>query len=132
ASGEAAPAGREASDIRLNSNENAYGPSRRVLQAIRDGISNPHRYPDAARREFEARAAESHRVSPDQVLIGCGSVEVLRVAAQALTRPGRKLGMAAPTLGAIGRFARPFGAHRVPAPPHPAVTNDLPAQPSSL
>ena len=132
ASAEAAPAGRAASDIRLNSNENAYGPSHRVLQAIRDGISNPHRYPDAARREFEARAAESHRVSPDQVLIGCGSVEVLRAATQAFTGPGRKLVMAAPTFEVIGHFAEAFGAQVIRVPLGRDFAHDLPAMLSSL
>jgi len=36
-------------DVLLNSNENAYGPSPRVLKALRDGVSEAHRYPDKAR-----------------------------------------------------------------------------------
>jgi histidinol-phosphate aminotransferase len=132
ASAEAAPVRRGASNIRLNSNENAYGPSRRVLQAIGDGVSNPHRYPDAARGDFEARVAQKHRVSTDQVLIGCGSVEILRVAAQAFTGPGRKLVMAAPTFEVIGQFAEAVGAEVVRVPLKPDFAHDLPAMLSSL
>src|SRR6202022_225352 len=85
------------SPIRLNSNENAYGPSPRTMAALRDALSEAHRYPDDSRREFKERVAQLHRVTPEQVLIGCGSVEVLRIAALVFTSPGRKLGMASST-----------------------------------
>ncbi|HEX4803820.1 MAG TPA: aminotransferase class I/II-fold pyridoxal phosphate-dependent enzyme, partial [Myxococcaceae bacterium] len=97
--------GSAAPPILLNSNENAYGPSARVSAAIRDAVGAANRYPDAARREFIERVAARHRVSEKQVLVGCGSVEILRVAVQAFTGPGKKLIMASPTFEVIGHFA---------------------------
>src|SRR5215831_16275770 len=60
--------------IRLGANENAYGPSSRVREAIGDAMAESNRYPDHARREFVKLVANKHRVSPEQVLTGCGSV----------------------------------------------------------
>lgn len=105
--------GSAAPPILLNSNENAYGPSAGVSAAIRDAVGAANRYPDAARREFIERVAARHRVSEKQVLVGCGSVEILRVAAQAFTGPGKKLIMASPTFEVIGHFAEAVGAEVV-------------------
>ncbi len=114
-------------DILLNSNENAYGPSPRVLKALRDGVSEAHRYPDKARKELPEKIAKLHHVSADQVLIGCGSVEILRVAAQAFTGPGRKLVMASPTFEVPGRFSEALGAEVVRVPLNRDFAHDLPA-----
>ena len=105
--------GSAAPPILLNSNENAYGPSARVSAAIRDAVGAANRYPDTARREFIERVAARHRVSEKQVLVGCGSVEILRVAAQAFTGPGKKLIMASPTFEVIGHFGEAVGAEVV-------------------
>ena len=114
-------------DILLNSNENAYGPSPRVLKALRDGVSEAHRYPDKARKELPEKIAKLHHVSADQVLLGCGSVEILRVASQAFTGPGRKLVMASPTFEVPGRFSEALGAEVVRVPLNRDFAHDLPA-----
>jgi histidinol-phosphate aminotransferase len=109
-------AGRLASPIRLNSNENAYGPFPKALAAMREAITRVHRYPDAPKEKFVERVAALHAVTPKQVLMGCGSVEILKVCAAAFTGAGRKLLMASPTFESIGRFAETAGAEvlRVP------------------
>src|SRR5262252_7478787 len=112
----ATPAVSAGSPILLNSNENAYGPSARVSAAIRDAVGAANRYPDTARQEFIERVAARHRVSEKQVLVGCGSVEILRVAAQAFTGPGKKLIMAAPTFEVIGHFTEALGGDVVKVP----------------
>lgn len=114
-------------DILLNSNENAYGPSPRVLKALRDGLSEAHRYPDKARKQLMEQIARLHHVSADRVLLGCGSVEILRVASQAFTGPGRKLVMASPTFEVPGRFSEAVGAQVVRVPLNRDFAHDLPA-----
>ena len=114
-------------DILLNSNENAYGPSPRVLKALHDGVSEAHRYPDKARKQLSEQVAKLHHVSADQVLLGCGSVEILRVASQAFTGPGRKLVMASPTFEVSGRFSEAVGAQVVRVPLNRDFAHDLPA-----
>ena len=64
--------------VKLNTNENPYGPSPRVLEALRAGIDDALRlYPDPASSRLCAAIAERHGVTPAQVFVGNGSDEVL-------------------------------------------------------
>ena len=65
----------------LDSNENAYGPSPKVADAIRSVTGMVNRYPFRKYEEITERIASFHKVKPDQVLFGCGSTELLRAAA---------------------------------------------------
>lgn len=97
------------SPILLNSNENAYGPFPRVLR-LPNPFQNANRYPDRNVDVLREKLAKLHKVGTDQVILGCGSTEVLRMAAAAFTGPGRKLVMASPTFEAIGSYAEAAGA----------------------
>jgi len=101
--------------IRLDKNENPYGPSPAAIAAMREGLSNCNRYPDAA-DALQQKVAEIHRVSPEQVVPGCGSSEVLRMAANEFLVPGKNLVLAMPTFDLLARYARDNGAEvrRVP------------------
>jgi len=101
---------------RLDANENAYGLSPPVRQAIQDAISQANRYPDSARSEFTELVARRHRVSVEQVLIGCGSVELLQAAGRVFTGPKKKLVTASPTFEVLGKAAEAQGTQvtRVP------------------
>src|SRR5689334_15875216 len=72
----------------LNNNENPYGPSERVLAAMRESLTGAHRYPDQAREELVQRIATEHHVKANQVLLGCGSTEILRATANAFLGRG--------------------------------------------
>src|SRR5580700_11080320 len=65
--------------IRLNGNENAYGPSTKVADAIKSSIGNVNRYPRGQYDSLTERIAAAHDVKPEQILLGCGSTEILRV-----------------------------------------------------
>ena len=73
--GEPARAGQPAGPIFLDSNENAYGPSPKVADAIRSATSTVNRYAFRKDAEVTERIAASHGVKPGQVLLGCGSTE---------------------------------------------------------
>lgn len=90
--------------ILLNSNENAYGPFPSVLR-LPNPFQNANRYPDRNVDVLKEELAKLHNVGTDQVILGCGSTEVLRMAAAAFTGPDRKLIMASPTFEAIGYYA---------------------------
>ena len=96
--------------VRLDSNENPHGPSPAALDAVRAAFGEASRYTgDAAGALVDAIAAE-HRVSPDHVLLGVGSTEVLRMAVLAFTAPDRALVSAAPTFEDPARVAKVAGA----------------------
>lgn len=64
--------------VKLNTNESPYGPSRRVLEALRAEIGDTLRlYPDPASDRLRAAIAARHGVTPAQVFVGNGSDEVL-------------------------------------------------------
>ena len=64
--------------VKLNTNECPYGPSRRVLEALRAEIGDTLRlYPDPASERLRAAIAAHHGLTPAQVFVGNGSDEVL-------------------------------------------------------
>ncbi len=73
--------------IKLNTNENPYGPSPRVLRAIAEANSDALRlYPDPNADSLKEAIAGYYSISSDQVFVGNGSDEVLAHAFQALLR----------------------------------------------
>ncbi len=101
--------------VLLNSNENAYGPLPAVLE-LPNPFKDANRYPDGLAEQLTAKLAKLHKVGTDQVVLGCGSTEILKMAACAFTGPDRKLIMASPTFEAIEFYARAARAEVVKVP----------------
>ena len=73
--------------VKLNTNESPYGPSPRVLEAVRAEAADTLRlYPDPGSDRLRAGIAAYHGVKPDQVFVGNGSDEVLAHAFMALLK----------------------------------------------
>jgi histidinol-phosphate aminotransferase len=71
--------------VKLNTNENPYGPSPRALAAISEQLNNSLRlYPEPTALRLRTAIAQSHSVEPDEVFVGNGSDEVLAHTFQAL------------------------------------------------
>lgn len=71
--------------VKLNTNENPYGPSPRVLEALQAEVGDTLRlYPDPNADRLKAVIAENFGLQPNQVFVGNGSDEVLAHAFQAL------------------------------------------------
>ena len=91
--------------VRLSSNENPYGPSTAALKAMTDGFSLAWRYPDEYADMLTEELARLHNVPVNQLLLGDGSGEILKLCAAAFTRSDKKLVIANPTFEAIARHA---------------------------
>ncbi|MDR0602143.1 MAG: aminotransferase class I/II-fold pyridoxal phosphate-dependent enzyme [Treponema sp.] len=75
--------------IKLNTNENPYPPSPKVIDAVKKAADERLRlYPDPACTEFREAAAARYGVRPEQVFAGNGSDEVLAFAFAAFFEPG--------------------------------------------
>lgn len=111
--------------VRLNANENPYGPSPAAITAMRDAFGMSARYPDDEVDNLTGDVAKLHGVGVDGVIIGAGSSEILKLTAAAFTSPSRKLVMAAPTFESIGRYATVAGAEVVNVPLDAAYAHDL-------
>ena len=111
--------------VRLSANENPYGPSPVALDAMRSALAVAPRYPDDEVDEMIATIARLHNVSEDQVVLGDGSSEILKLAALAFSSPTRKVVTADPTFESIERYGRASGADTVRVPLDAKYAHDL-------
>lgn len=72
----------------LSRNENPYGPAPSALRAISETARMGCYYTDRGNERLTAMIAERHQVSPEQVVIGDGSTEILCAIALAWGRQG--------------------------------------------
>lgn len=82
--------------IKLNTNENPYPPSPRVLRAVREAVDDRLRlYPPPAADALRARLAKLHGCAPENIVVGNGSDDLLALATRAFVEPAptRKPGM---------------------------------------
>ncbi len=91
--------------VRLSSNENPYGPAPAALKAMTDGFSLAWRYPDEYADMLAEELSRLHAVPLDQVLLGDGSGEILKLSAASFTSKDRKLVIPNPTFEAVARHA---------------------------
>ena len=73
--------------IKLASNENPLGPSPRAMAAVADALHTVHLYPDGSAFYLRRRLAERHGVSPDDILVGNGSNEIIELVVRTFLRP---------------------------------------------
>src|ERR1043165_6219600 len=89
--------------IKLNTNENPYPPSPKVLRAVRTATDGRLRlYPNTTAEKLRAKLAKLHRCKPENIIVGNGSDEVLALAVKcfvepvaALVKAGRNSGQSA-------------------------------------
>jgi histidinol-phosphate aminotransferase len=101
--------------VRLDSNENPNGPGAHALNAITQHFTGANRYPVKEPQDLIAIIAKLHGVAPANVILGCGSGELLRAAVYAFTTTTRGVVAPEPTFEAPGNFAK-FLNHPVIAP----------------
>ena len=112
--------------VRLSANENPYGPSPKALQAITDSFSLACRYPDEHNNILIDKLAKLNGVYHDQILLGDGSSEILKLCAEAFTGNERGSLIAAdPTFEAILEQVRISGAEVVKVPLTATFAHDL-------
>jgi histidinol-phosphate aminotransferase len=80
--------------IKLASNENPLGPSPKAMAVINDGVATLHRYPDGGAFRLREAIADRWKVSPDQVILGNGSDEILSFLARTFLASGDEAVMA--------------------------------------
>jgi len=113
--------------VRLSANENPYGPSPKALQAITDSFGLACRYPDEHNSILIDKLAKLNAVSQDQILLGDGSSEILKLCAETFTGKERGTLVAAdPTFEAILEQASVNGAEVVKVSLTSSFAHDLP------
>jgi histidinol-phosphate aminotransferase len=74
--------------IKLASNENPLPPADRVQKAILSALGTLNRYPDGSGFYLRQALAKKHGVSPEQIVLGNGSNELIELLVHAFMRPG--------------------------------------------
>jgi histidinol-phosphate aminotransferase len=96
--------------VRLGSNENPYGPSPRARAALREATNTFNRYAFAEAQALKKILAEKEGVSPDHILLGHGSNELLALAGMSLGLEGGAVLSAFPTFRTLMDYAVKFNA----------------------
>jgi histidinol-phosphate aminotransferase len=113
--------------IHLDNNENAYGPSSRTLAAMREPLTLANRYPGTHIRQLTEKIGSFHGVNAEQVVLGCGSTEILRMACDAYLGSGKQMLQSTPTFEALQFYARSVGAEVISLPLTHEFAHDLQA-----
>ncbi|MDQ6827737.1 MAG: aminotransferase class I/II-fold pyridoxal phosphate-dependent enzyme [Gemmatimonadota bacterium] len=113
--------------IRLDSNENPNGPGAVALDGIRAALSESNRYPRQSVDVLRDALAKSFGIAPDNLLMGCGSTDILRAAVSAFTSPTRALVTAAPSFENPAQDAERIGSPVRAVPVTGALALDLAA-----
>jgi histidinol-phosphate aminotransferase len=80
--------------IKLASNENPLGPSPKALAALQAAIADVHRYPDGSCYHLRRALAGKLGVSPDSVIFGNGSNEIIELIVRTFLHAGEEAVMA--------------------------------------
>jgi histidinol-phosphate aminotransferase len=93
--------------VKLNTNENPFQPSERVMQAIAAiSAETLRRYPNPLADDFRDAAAKLHNVTRDQIIAGNGSDDILTIATRCFVPPGGVLAFPDPTYSLYPVLAR--------------------------
>ncbi|TVP44212.1 MAG: aminotransferase class I/II-fold pyridoxal phosphate-dependent enzyme [Mongoliibacter sp.] len=95
---------------RLLANENPFGPSEKALKAIASSISEGNRYGHADAHYLIQMIAEKEGVSPEHIMLGPGSTDLLEKTAIALCRHGGNVISADPSYLSLVNTAQAVGA----------------------
>jgi histidinol-phosphate aminotransferase len=84
---------------KLGSNENPFGPSPRVVEAIAASAPSAAVYPDPSSDDLRAALSRHLDVSPDRLAFGNGSEDLIAVAAHTFVTPGDEVLTITPSFG---------------------------------
>lgn len=74
--------------VKLASNENPFGPSRRALEALKKRLTEVSLYPDGSGRSLRVAIARSLSLDPSQIVLGNGSNEMIELVVKGFVREG--------------------------------------------
>jgi histidinol-phosphate aminotransferase len=121
--------------VKLNTNENPFPPSPKVLCAVKDAVDGRLRlYPNPTAQPLREKLARLHRCKPDNIIIGNGSDELLALALRGFVEPqidsklktqNSKLAKAT-----VQYFTPSYSLYPVLADIHGAAKNPVPLEPN--
>src|SRR5262245_61101495 len=99
--------------IRLASNESPTPPSPVVLEALQKALTGLNRYPDGSGYYLRQALAKKHGVSPDSIVLGNGSNELIELLARTFVRHGEEIVFPHPSFIVYPSIVHAVGGTRV-------------------
>lgn len=115
--------------IKLDSNENPLGPSPMALAALRQALTESHRYPGIAENQLRRKLAAYHGngFTQEHFIIGNGGSDILRMVAQAFISEGAEAITCRVTFPLFALLTTMYGGKTIRIEPCPDYRFDLPA-----
>jgi histidinol-phosphate aminotransferase len=117
--------------IKLASNENPLGPSPKALAAMRETLERSHFYPDGGGYYLREAIAARAGLKRENVILGCGSNEIIEFIGHAFLKPGDEIITARHAFVVYKLMATLFGAKTVEVD-DPEFTHDLDAMAAAV
>lgn len=116
--------------VKLNTNENPYPPSSRVLKVVKAAVDGRLRlYPNPTAERLREKLARLHRCQPDNIIVGNGSDELLAMAVRCFAEPCPKSKAQGPKAGGatatVQYFTPSYSLYPVLADIHGALKNGV-------
>lgn len=102
--------------VKLASNESLWGPSPRAMEAARMALESVNYYPLVQELELLAEIGRHNGLQSQEVVLGNGADEILRLVAEAYLQPGDEVIYPTPSFSAYAHCALLGGATGIPVP----------------
>ena len=102
--------------IKLASNENPYGSSPKVIEAVKKICDKMHLYPDDSMYELKEGLSKRFDIKSDQIIIGAGSDQILEFAVRAKANKDNSVLMAKTTFAMYEIYAKAVGTNILKTP----------------
>ncbi|MGC4020790.1 MAG: histidinol-phosphate transaminase [Cyclobacteriaceae bacterium] len=96
--------------VRLNANENPYGPSQKAREAVVQILSEGNRYPFDSINDLKSVLAKKEGVTPDYIHVGAGSGDLLCQSGAAFGIEGGRIASGFPTFTLLMNYSQVFNA----------------------
>lgn len=102
--------------VKLASNENPMGPSPQATRAIRQALSQLHRYPDGSGYYLKQALCRLLGVNPEQILLGNGSNEIIELSLRTFLSPGYEVISPSPSFLVYGKAVQALSGKNILVP----------------
>jgi histidinol-phosphate aminotransferase len=102
--------------VKLASNENPLGPAPRAIEAIKKEAEHVNIYPDGQALDLRDKLAKKHGMKLEEIIIGSGGEQILKLMAHTFINEGDEVIFAAPSFALYDIMSSHMGAkcHSVP------------------
>lgn len=113
--------------VKLNTNENPYPPSPKVIDAVKAATDERLRlYPNPTADRLREKLAKLHRCRPENIIVGNGSDELLALATRAFVEPIAGVKNSQPYRSTVQYFTPSYSLYPVLADIHGALKSPVP------